>query len=177
MTDDDNAAHRQQELYLSEVLQLIAEREYMRRYRVILAKRVTWFGAVRAIASSGAIATWAVWKSYPMVWGGVIAATQVADALKGIFPFTARHKAANDLVASLEALLIEVLHEAEAVHAGELTDTEIRERRRRMMKTRHEASLKYFPTADLPERKDINALAQEAAVMYYDSIFKPRVKA
>jgi hypothetical protein len=90
MSDSESTSHRQQDLYLTEVYQLLVALDYMRRYRTFLARRVTWFGALRAIASSTAIGAWAVWQSYPMVWGGVIAAAQVADALKDVFPFTAR---------------------------------------------------------------------------------------
>jgi hypothetical protein len=109
---DDAGSHRQQDLYLTEVFQLMVAREYMRRYRVVLARRVTWFGALRAIASSSAIGAWIVWQSYPMIWAGIIMASQVADAAKDVFPFASRYKAASDLVVSLEALLIEALYEA-----------------------------------------------------------------
>ncbi|HUZ65982.1 MAG TPA: hypothetical protein VMU82_19935 [Acetobacteraceae bacterium] len=109
-----------------------------------------------------------------MIWGGVIAASQVADALKDVFPFTARHKAANDLVTTLEALLIEALYEAEGVYAGQFTNEQITDRRRVLMKLRHDADAKHFPTGDLPERKDLLALADEAAIAYFDSMFGPR---
>jgi hypothetical protein len=175
-TDNDEAAtHRQQDLYLSEVLQLMVAHEYMRLYRTILARQVTWFGSIRAIASSSAIAAWAVWQSYPMIWGGIIAASQVADALKDVFPFTARHKAANDLATSLQALLIEALYEAEGVYAGQFTNEEITDRRRKLMRLRHDADAKHFPTGNLPERKDLLALADDAAIAYFDSIFGPRI--
>jgi hypothetical protein len=39
-------------------------------------------GIVQAVASSSAIAAWAVVQAHPLVWGGIIAAAQVADALK-----------------------------------------------------------------------------------------------
>jgi hypothetical protein len=174
MSDNDAGPHRQQDLYLTEVFQLMVAREYMRRYRTVLARRVTWFGALRAIASSGAIGAWAAWRAYPLVWGTIIAASQVADAVKDVFPFTARHKAANDLVMSLEALLIEALYEAEGVYAGQFTEAEITDQRRKLMRLRHEADVKHFPTGNLPERKDLLLLADEAAATYFDSIFGPR---
>lgn len=149
-------------------------REYMRRYRAILARQVTWFGALRAIASSSAIAAWAVWQSYPMIWGGIIAASQVADALRDVFPFTARPKAANDLVTSLEALLIEALYEAEEVYAGRFTNQEITDRRRSLMTLRHDADVKHFPAGNLPERKDLLALAEATAIAYFESLFERR---
>jgi hypothetical protein len=177
MSDSESTSHRQQDLYLTEVYQLLVALDYMRRYRTFLARRVTWFGALRAIASSTAIGAWAVWQSYPMVWGGVIAAAQVADALKDVFPFTARHRAANDLVVTLEALRIEALYEAERVYAGQFTDDEITELRRKLMRLRHEADVKHFPMGNLPERTDLLALADEAAAAYFDSIFGPRTNA
>jgi hypothetical protein len=149
-------------------------RDYMRRYRDVLARRVTWFGALRAIASSSAIGAWALWQSYPMVWGGIIVASQVADALRDVFPFTVRHKAANDLVTSFEGLLIEALYEAEGVYSGQFTDKEITDLRRKLMRLRHEAEVRHFPSGHLPERRHLLALADEAAIAYFDSIFGPR---
>jgi hypothetical protein len=149
-------------------------RDYMRRYRDVLARRVTWFGALRAIASSSAIGAWALWQSYPMVWGGIIVASQVADALRDVFPFTVRHKAANDLVTSFEGLLIEALYEAEGVYSGQFTDKEITDLRRKLMRLRHEAEVRHFPSGHRPERRHLLALADEAAIAYFDSIFGPR---
>ena len=166
MSDSEVTSHRQQDLYLTEVYQLLVALDYMRRYRIFLARRVTWFGTLRAVASSTAIGAWAVWQSYPMIWGGIIATAQVADALKDVFPFTARHRAANDLVVTLEALRIEGLYEAERVYAGQFTDDEITELRRKLMRLRHEAEVKYFPLGNLPERKDLVALADEAATSH-----------
>jgi hypothetical protein len=175
MGDDKEASARQQELYLSEVLQLMIARDYMRRYRGILARSVTWFGALRALASCSAIAAWAVWQSHPMIWGGIIAGSQVADALKDVFPFSARHQAANELATSLEALLIEPLYEAESVCAGQLAPHEITLRRRQLMKLRHDAELRHFPSGSLPERKRLFALAERSSLIYYASMFESRV--
>lgn len=174
MSETEGESHRQQDLYLTEVFQLVVARDYTRRYRDALTRRVTWFGALRAIASSSAIGAWALWQAYPMIWGGIIVASQVADALRDVFPFTIRHKAANDLVASFDLLLIEALYEAEGVYAGQYNDEEITERRRKLMRLRHETEIKHFPTGPLPERKDLLALADEAAITYFDSIFGPR---
>jgi hypothetical protein len=110
-----------------------------------------------------------------MVSGGIIALSQVADALRDVFPFTARREAANDLVTSLEVLLIEVLYEAEGVYAGWFTNEDITDRRRKLMNLRHDADVKHFPTGNLPEREDLLALADEAAIAYFEAIFGPRI--
>ena len=174
--DHEGGPHRQQNLYLTEVFQLIVARDYIRLYRNILERQMSWFNALRAIASSGAIAAWAVWRAHPLIWAAIIAASQVADALKDVFPFTARHKAANDLLASLEALPIEALYEAERVYAGEFTDSEINDRRRKLMRLSHQARQKHFPAGDLPERKTLLALADRSAAAYFDFMFGPRIR-
>lgn len=68
----------------------------------------TGLGALKAIASCMGIAAWAVWREYAFVWGVVIAASQVADALKDVFPFAKKHKAACEHGMSLERLFIDV---------------------------------------------------------------------
>jgi hypothetical protein len=174
MADIEAAPHRQQDLYWTELVELKIACEYMRRYRNSLAWWSTGFSAFRAIASSGAIATWAVVQSYPLIWGGIIAATQVADALKDVFPLTARQQAASSLMMSLDALFIEALYEWEGVYAGQYSNEEITERRRKLMQLRHDLEVKNFPTGDLPERNDLLMLAETDAITYLENMFRPR---
>jgi len=59
---------------------------YIRRRRDDLNKKVTAFGTLKAITSSGGVAAWAIWKEYSFLWGAIIAASQLADALKDESP-------------------------------------------------------------------------------------------
>ena len=70
--------HRQQQLYWAQMIELKVAACYIRRYRDYVGKRVKALGTLRAIASSGSIAAWALWKEYAFVWGAIIAAAQVA---------------------------------------------------------------------------------------------------
>ena len=173
--NDEEAAHRQQDLYFNELFQLKVACEYIRLYRNSLSLWVMRFAALRAIASSGAVATWAVVKSYPLLWGGIIAASQLADALQDVIPFTAQHKSASALSMTLNALLIEALYEWEGVYAARFTVEEITDRRRKLMQLRHDAETKHFPTG-LPEKKNYLALAEEEAKSYFDTQFGPRIE-
>jgi len=177
MIDPNTDSHRQQNLYLTEVLHLRIACEYMRLYRNVLATRVRWFAAIRAIASNGAIGAWAVWTSYPLVWATIIAASQVGDALKDVFPFTARHKAANGCVNSMDALFIDAHYDAESVYSGRVTEDEITELRFKLMRLQQKIEREHFPNGDLPERADLMALAEERATAYFDSMFGPRTTA
>jgi len=67
-------------------------------------------------------------------------------------------------------LLIEALHETGVAYSGQFTDEKITDRRRKLMRHRHEAEVKHFQSGHLPERKDLLALAEEAAITYFDSI-------
>lgn len=97
--------HRQQRLYWNEMVNLKADASYIRLYRDSQGRWVTWLGALKAIASSAGIAAWVVWQEYAFVWGAIIAASQLADALKDVFPFAKKHKAASALSMTLDNLL------------------------------------------------------------------------
>src|SRR6185312_15254454 len=125
--------HRQQQLYFRELFQLKVRCEYTRRYRSILSTWVARISILRAIASSGSIAGWVIWRDYAFIWGTIIAAAQLADALKEAIPYTARQKSANAMLTDLDALFIEALFEWESVFSGKLTNEEITERRRKLM--------------------------------------------
>jgi hypothetical protein len=60
--------HRQQQLYFRELFQLKVRCEYTRRYRDTLSTWVTRFAILRAVASSGSIAGWVIWREYAFVW-------------------------------------------------------------------------------------------------------------
>lgn len=171
MTDLTTTGYRQQDLYFNELFQLKVQCEYIRRYRDLLARRVTLYSVIRAVASSGSIAGWAIWKDYAFIWGAIIATSQLADAVKDVFPYISRHKAANGLLRELDALFIEALFEWENIFSGKHTAEEITERRRKLMQLRHDAENKNFPTGDLPTRDDLFKLAEADAISYLEKLF------
>lgn len=63
-----------------------------------------------AIASSGSIAAWAIWNKYPLVWGTIIAVSQVLTAIKPFFPFFKYVKELNAKCFRVEQLNIEFEH-------------------------------------------------------------------
>lgn len=113
-----------------------------------------------------------VWRDYAFVWGAIIAASQLADALRDAIPYTARQKAADALLNDLDALFIEALFEWENVFSAKLTDEEITERRRRLMQLQHEMDNKHFPTGDLPDRPDLLGLAERDAIANLEPMFR-----
>ena len=127
---------------------------------------MTRFAVFRAVVSVSALGTWAAVKSYPMVWGGIIAAAQVADALQNAIPFASRFRGTNALLVALDALLIDCQMEWEDIYAGRLDEGEIAKRRHAMMKLRHDAEVKNLPTG-LPVRTALFRLAEADAAAYF----------
>jgi hypothetical protein len=150
--------NRQQALYWSELVQLKVDCGYIRRYRDNLAATVTRYTVIRAVVSVSALGTWAVVRAYPMLWGGIIAASQIADALQNAMGYT------------LEALFIDCLMEWEDVFGGKIEANEITKRRHKLMTLRHDADRKYLPTP-LPVRPNLLKLAEAEASDYLKTLF------
>ncbi len=121
---------------------------------------------IKAVASSGAIAGWFASNSYKLLWGCIIAAAQLLDVLKDVFPFAKLHKQAANLTVALELLLIDAEHEWEKIHIGKIDDEAIIQRRTRLRKLQLEAEQKQFPEGFEPDR-NIIALATEETRSYF----------
>jgi hypothetical protein len=162
--------NRQQALYWAELVQLKIDCGYMRRYRDALAATVTRYTVIRAVVSVSALGTWAVVRSYPMVWGGIIAASQMAEALQTGMGYASRLRGATALCFALDTLFIDCLMEWEDIRAGKVQAEDITNRRHRLMTLRHDADRKHLPTP-LPFRAELFELANAEARDYLDSLF------
>jgi hypothetical protein len=162
--------HRQQQLYWAQMIELKVAACYIRSYRDYVGKRVKALGTLRAIASSGSIAAWALWKEYAFVWGAIIAAAQVADALKDVFPFTKTHKAASAHTITLGAIFIDAQLEWESIFSGRYTDEQIMNRRHKLMKVQHDAERTSFSDG-LATRDPLFAEAQQEAKDYFTATY------
>jgi hypothetical protein len=152
---------RQPDLYWKQMEQLKAASVCIRLIRNRLARWVRGVELVRALASSGSIAAWAWWKDYPLVWGGIIAAAQVLDATKQVFPFTRTHKAASDLTVALELLFIDTQLEWERIYTGRVPEEAIMDRCAKLRKLQLEAERKHFPEGFRPSQKLIQLATEE----------------
>lgn len=157
---------RQPQLYWRQLEQLKAASVCIRLYRNRLGWQVRTVEVVKAIASSGAIAGWVVFKEYPLLWSAIIAASQALDALKNVFPFARNHKSASDLTVALELIWIDAEEEWESIYAGKLSEEAITKRRTKLRKLQLDAEKKYFPDGFKPSDKLIG-LANEEAEAYF----------
>jgi hypothetical protein len=131
-------------LYWRELGQLKAAAIYMRLYRNRLARYVRAVEIVKAVASSSAIAGWAIFQMVPFLWASIIVAAQLLDAVKDIFPFARQHKSASTLTIALETLFIEAEAEWQNIHQGKIPAEAITERRMLLQKHRLELEQRSF---------------------------------
>jgi len=139
MSENVPDLHRQQKLYWDQMFEVKVAASYIRLYRDSLDKWVTGLGAIKAIASSAGIAAWVIWKQYAFVWAAIIAASQVAVALKDVFTFAKKHKAASEHALVLAGLFIDVQLEWENIYSGRYSDEEIMKRLHQLRKLQFEA--------------------------------------
>jgi hypothetical protein len=125
---------------------------------------------LRAVASSGSIAGWALWHDAAPVWAGIIALAQVADALKDALPFASAHKAAGQYALLLESILVDALFEWEEIASGKVPREDIAARRHRLMRLQHEAECKCFPNGQ-PHRSRLFAIAEQEAYDYFNAMY------
>jgi hypothetical protein len=162
--------HRQQQLYWNQMVKLKVAAEYVRRYRDSRAKWVTGFGIIKAVASSGSIAAWAIWRDYAFVWGSIIALSQVIDALRDVFPLTKTYKAASEHATALGSMFIDAQLEWENIFSGRYTDDQIANRRHKLMKLQHDAEHHTFPNG-LASKPALFKTAEQEASIYFKSMY------
>lgn len=158
--------NRQLEQYWQTMTELKFAACYIRLYRNYLSRWVMYLGILKAVASSVGIAGWAIWTKYGFIWGAIIAAAQVTDALKDVFPFAKRHKAASELTSTYDNLFIDVQLEWESILSGRFTDDQISSRLHKLRKLRLEAEWRNFPEG-LAEKPELVKEAKEHAQDYF----------
>ena len=80
----DDRLLRATQFYWTEMVELKAQYNYHRLHRDEQAKWGTRLNFVKAIATSSTIAGWAIWQNYAIIWGAIIAASQLVDTLKDV---------------------------------------------------------------------------------------------
>lgn len=158
--------HDQQQQYWEEMVRLKAASLYIRYYRDYLGRLVTAVATVRGVASSASIAGWAIWQSHSFMWASIIAASQVTDAVKDVFPITKQHKAAGDLAAVLENLFIDAQLEWDNIFSGKYTNDQISTRLHKLRGLMPQAEHRNFPTG-LAIRPNLQTLAKDDATAYF----------
>lgn len=168
MVEERDVPSDAQEIYWRGLFQLKADACYIRDYRNSLNKWVTSMATVRAVASAGSIGAWAVWKKYAFIWGSLIAASQVTEALKDVFPFYKRRRALSQWSKTLNRLFIDSQKIWEEIADGQYTNVQIRKLCHQLRSRKDRAEAKYIPDS-LNRKNDLFKKAQAEAENFFKS--------
>ena len=150
----------EQDQYWLEMQQLRLSAIYVREYRDSIGRMETTVAAIRAIASSGSIGAWVIWRQYAFIWAALIAASQIADALRDVFPFRKRRQALSGWCNALNRLFVDAQRDWDMIASGALSNPKIatltHQLRQKMQ--RHEET--YIPDG-LPKKQDLFDAAQK----------------
>jgi hypothetical protein len=148
---------------------------YVREYRNSLNKWVTGVATLRAISSSVSIAAWAIWQKHALIWGSIIALSQVADALKDVFPFAKRKTVLSRWSRTLDALFVNAQRDWDQIAGGRCTNPQIRVLLHRLRTKRNKAEARYIPEG-LSHRPQLYARAEQEAEIFFRLKFRSIVK-
>ena len=169
---------RQSALYWRQMEQLKAAAVCSRLARNRYAGRVRTVEFVKAGASSGAIAAWFATDRLPhwllwlppdtlkFAWGAVIAAAQLLDVFKHVFPFTKLHEQTAELTVALETLFIDTEDEWQKIYIGKIGESLIIDRLTKLKKAQLAIEKRYFPSGFAPSADLIEKATEETRTYF-----------
>ena len=119
-----------------------------------------------AIASSTSIAGWALWNKYIYVWTGIIALSQVINAILPYLPYKERIKSLSALARDLRQLGITIELTWLDIAAGGLPESRMRKLYHEYLQKEAEYEEKYFSGKSIPEDLSLFAQAEEEVKRY-----------
>ncbi|MBC3410730.1 hypothetical protein HU720_05385 [Pseudomonas sp. SWRI51] len=160
-----------QQQYWTEMQELRAHAYYLELYQQRSERIDTGVGIFLALTSSASIAAWAMWKDASMVWGSIIAVSQVVSVAYKLLPFKTRIKPLS--VASIE--LFSLADEAERgwhdVAEEVLTAKEINEKRFQVRSKKSAIMKSSFASTSLPEAADLMLQAESKMRYYFNNFY------
>jgi hypothetical protein len=124
-----------------------------------------------AITSSSSIAAWAIWQEYTWVWPLLIAASQVASAVKPFLPYNQRRKAIVSLGNHYQSICLQMENRWYSVAEGLLSDKEIHEETITFRGLLQDAERRSLDGAILPRNGKFLRLAESDASDYFASYY------
>lgn len=124
-----------------------------------------------AITSSASIGAWVIWKEYAVVWGFMIAVSQVINAVRQYLPYKERLRCIAGLMNELEELVLSVESKWLEIANGELTELETRKALLDLRTRRQKAFKKHFPDKVLPDDPAMFQRAQAKTQAYVTNFY------
>ena len=165
---------RATELYWNQLVQLKASTHCIRLQRNKLGRMLRHIKAVNAIATNGGIASWLIWKDFPILWASVLAASQALSALQPVFPIAKDHKQASELHSALEMAYLDAEDDWEKISSGLLSVSDILSRRTKLRRLQLSVEQRHFPEG-IEFSSSILGMANAATIDFFKSTFNQDV--
>jgi hypothetical protein len=165
----------QQVRFWKELVQLRAHIDYLSLYRLQCDKVDRGISMLLAVASSGSIAAWAVWREFAMLWGAVIAISQVLSAVRSYLPFEKRLAGVASLASRFESLFVRWEAAWQQVASGELKEEQIAERLFQLKRAKIDIQEKVLKDISLPDNPKFQILAAKRAELYFATLYPTEV--
>ena len=160
-----------QEHYWKEFYRLKVHINYVEQ---MLAKTETWDRNIKifsAITSSTSIGAWVIWKEYALIWGAIIALSQVLGAIRQYLPYKDRLRCYAALLIELEEIQLWVESRWIEISKGECGEALIRKSLDNIRLRRHFAFKKHLPTTTVPEDGLLFKEAERRAQAYFQNFY------
>lgn len=142
-----------QKRYWQELYDLKVHTAYLEIYLLKTEKIDTVINAFLAVASSGSIAGWAIWKEQQFIWASIIVLSQFITAIKTFLPYNLRIKNISKVLKEMESISIHYEKNWFYISEGQKTIEETNTLRFEMKEKKSQLMQKYFATNMLPVKK------------------------
>ncbi len=157
--------------YWTEMQELRTHAYYLELYQLSSERKELGISIFIAVTSSASIGAWAIWKEAAMVWGGIIAASQVLSVVYKFLPFKGRIKPLG--AASIE--LFSLADKAEEgwydVSEGELNGKDVHNKRIEIRRKKSAIMKSAFPGGTIPVNQKLMDKAEAKMVAYFNNYY------
>ncbi len=160
-----------QEHYWKEFYRLKVHVTYV---ECMLEKTEQWDRTIKifsAVTSSASIGAWAIWKELGFLWGGIIAVSQILNAIRPYLPYKDRLRCYSGLLHELEEILLGVESKWLDIASGECSEAAIRKALADLRARRFKAFKKHLPNSTVPEDGKVFEKAEEKANSYFQNFY------
>lgn len=153
----------EQERFWELIKQIRFELSYLDEYITSTNRLETAINVVTAVASSGSIAGWALWKSASFVWAIIIAVSQVINALRPVLPYTKRLRMLQEWHTQLSKLSLEAEGQWFGVSHGDFSEREINSKLFALKGKQEDIASRHLSASVLPKRPSLITLANASS--------------
>lgn len=159
------------ERYWTEFVQLKRNSIYLSRYSQE-THDIDWsIDVANAVASSSSIGAWVIWRDLSLLWGLIIAMSQVLAVLKEYLPHKRRLKALYAIMPEVDALAISAEQDWVRIQGGKLTEDEINEAYFNLKRTFMKIQNAHFSNSVLPVNEKLAIQADLTTKRYFEEFY------